>query len=278
MTLDSLQAELRAKRDKLIKRNRRYARLQRRWAEIAVTFLFIYVMLPFVAPTLMKLGATGPGNALYTLYSPLCHQFAFRSMFLYGEQTFYPREAAEYDNLQSFDERAAQSPTFIAIYEERRRNELRSLSADIANNYSFDPSELAVWDATMQLSARRFRGDDAMGYKVALCARDIAIYAAMVVGGIAFLFVRKRLRPVPLLLYALLGLGPIGLDGFSQLLGYAPFEFWPVRESPPELRVITGAIFGLMNVWLAFPYLERSFNESAAEMEATIAAILEEDD
>jgi uncharacterized membrane protein len=89
----------------------------------------------------------------------------------------------------------------------------------------------------------------------------------MAVAGVGFLFVRKRLRPVPIVLYVLLGLGPIGLDGFSQLLGYPPFEFWPPRETVPEFRVITGMLFGFMNVWLAFPHLERSFVESAQEAE-----------
>lgn len=262
-------------REKLIKRNRRYIKWQRRWAEIVVTFLFIYTALPIAAPILMKAGAKAPADALYTIYSPLCHQFAFRSIFLFGEQTFYPRAAADYSSLGTFDEWAADSEAFIDLYTERRRNEIRSAQGDeIADNYTFGgEAELAKWTNTMTLTARNFRGDETMGYKVAICARDIAIYGAMVIGGLLFFFVRKRLRPIPLYIYVILGLGPIGLDGFSQLLSYPPFEFWAVRESPPELRVITGFLFGLMNVWLAFPYIERSMQESSAEMETTIKQI-----
>ncbi len=54
----------------------------------------------------------------------------------------------------------------------------------------------------------------------------------------------------------------MGLDGFSQMFSYAPFEFWPVRETLPGYRLLTGALFGLMNVWLAFPYLESSMRET----------------
>ena len=118
---DALRKELEKRRAKLVRRNMRYARMMRRWAEILITFLLIYVTLPFVAPTLMKLGATGTGNVLYTIYSPLCHQFAFRSIFLYGEETFYPREVADFDAIDTnFEERAADSETFREIYIERR--------------------------------------------------------------------------------------------------------------------------------------------------------------
>ncbi|MFP4323081.1 MAG: DUF2085 domain-containing protein [Anaerolineales bacterium] len=272
---DDLNRQLRERRDKLVRRQKLYIRLQRRWAEILIAILFVYVALPFVAPTLMRVGATGPANALYTIYSPLCHQFAFRSMFLYGEQLFYPRAEVDQDTFVSFDQRAAQSEAFVETYTERRRNAITSEQGTAAAQmYEFGgPDELGQWSTTLQLAARSFRGDAQMGYKVALCARDIAIYGAMVIGGILFLFVRKRLRPVPLLLYAILGLGPIGLDGFSQLISYPPFELWPARESPPELRVLTGFMFGLMNVWLAFPYLEESMQRSANEMSATLDQI-----
>ena len=89
-----------------------------------------------------------------------------------------------------------------------------------------------------------------MGYKAALCERDIAIYGMMLWPGCCSR-VRHWLRPAPLWLPDL-GLMPLGLDRFSQLFSYPPFEFWPVRETLP--RVIPG-LFGLMNVWLAFPYL-----------------------
>jgi uncharacterized membrane protein len=279
MSHDALNEQLRQRRDKLLRRNLRQAWITRHWAELAILGLFIYVSLPFIAPTLLKVGATGPANALYTLYSPLCHQFAFRSMFIFGEQTFYPREAVGAQGLTSFDDRAASSSTFIDLYTSMRRNDIaRNQSQAVADNYQFGgEAELSEWNNTLMSAARRFRGDEQMGYKVALCARDIAIYGAMVVGGVGFLLARKRLRPAPIVLYALLGLGPIGLDGFSQLLSYPPFELWATRETLPEMRMLTGALFGLMNIWLAFPYIEQSMQESAQRIEDMVAAIRAEE-
>jgi uncharacterized membrane protein len=274
----SSNEKLKAQRERLIQRNERYAHWQRRWLPLLVLFLFIYTSLPIAAPALMKVGAKAPAGVIYTIYSPLCHQFAFRSMFLFGEQTFYPREQTS-GSSKSFDERAAESPTFVALYTEKRRNEIADqMGSEAAAAYEFrGAAELNEWDSTLQAAAKSFRGDAQMGYKVALCARDIAIYGAMTIGGILFAFVRRRIRPVPLLLYVILGLGPMGLDGFSQLLGYPPFELWPPRESPMEFRILTGAIFGFMNIWLTFPYLERSTQAKASLMQETITTIRESD-
>lgn len=217
----------------------------RNWLKIVLVIVGLYATLPFVAPTLMRLGATGPANILYTIYSPMCHQFAFRSIFLYGDQTFYPREIAG-TNLRSYEDYANNIDTIPMI------NDPAEFSPDL------------IW------AARGFRGNEQMGYKTALCARDVAIYLALFGGGLVYAVVRKRLRPVPILLYIFLGLGPIGLDGFSQLLSYPPFNLWEVRETEPFFRVTTGAIFGLMNAWLGYPYLDRSMQDTRRQIEAKL--------
>ncbi|PJF39972.1 MAG: DUF2085 domain-containing protein [Chloroflexi bacterium] len=209
------------------------------WLRIVLILVSIYVALPFVAPVLMKAGVTGPAKIIYTAYSPFCHQFAFRSFFLFGEQTAYPRGNTGTD-LRSFEEYARDLPEF----------------ADL--NYA-DPNS---FDRELIFSARGFIGNEQLGYKLTLCERDISIYTAILVGGLLYVRVRRRLRPAPIWLYVILGLGPIGLDGFSQLLGYPPFNFWPPRETLPIFRVVTGALFGLMNVWLAFPYLEEYMQDT----------------
>jgi uncharacterized membrane protein len=131
---------------------------------------------------------------------------------------------------------------------------------------------LRAWTAELQSSSRSFHGNDLMGYKTALCERDVAIYGTMLLAGLLFTRVRRWLRPAPIWLYLILGLAPMGLDGFSQLFSYPPFEFWPVRESIPAFRALTGALFGLMNVWLAFPYLEISMRETVEVASRKLAA------
>ncbi len=207
-----------------------------RWLAILNLAVLLYVGVPFAAPALMKLGAIRQAGWIYTAYSPLCHQLAFRSWFLFGEQATYPRELAGLPNT-TFGEATG-----------------------------LDESDL--------LAARRFVGNEELGYKVAFCERDIAIYASVFVAGVLFALVRHRLRPLPVYAWLLLGVLPIALDGGTQLLSGLPIPFlsFAPRESTPFLRTLTGALFGVMNVWLAYPYLQRSMAETKGLITAKLKA------
>ncbi len=243
-------------------------RLARNWVKLAAVIVGLYALLPVLTPVLMKAGLTGPGRVLYTLYSPFCHQFAFRSLFLFGEQPAYPR-AITGTSERSFEAYVVEDPQFLESYNYWYRT----------FNNGETPPPPSLDDLTLrftpwfQFASRDFIGNDQMGYKMSLCARDTAIYIALFIGTLIYLHpgVRKRLRPVPIWLYVFLGLGPIGIDGFSQLLGYRPFDLWPPRETLPIFRIVTGALFGFMNAWLALPYLEQSFRTTREQIEFKLA-------
>ena len=93
----------------------------------------------------------------------------------------------------------------------------------------------------------RYIGNPAIGYKVAVCQRDLATYAAMWLAGLAFIPLRQRLRPLSFKLFALLCL-PLAMDGFGQLFG-----LW---DSTPWRRVVTGALFGVACIWISYPHIE----------------------
>ena len=193
--------------------------LSRHWLAAFNGFVGVFLGLSFLAPVLMKIGATAPAHWIYTVYSATCHQLGFRSFFLFGEQLFYPR--AEF-----------QAVTGI------------------------DPND--IW------ASRAFIGNGLFGYKIALCERCVAIYGAILIAGLAFAFLRGRIKPLHWALWIALGIIPIGLDGGSQLLSYLPFFSFPARESTPLLRVITGVLFGLTSVWFAYPYMQESMDEELA--------------
>jgi uncharacterized membrane protein len=255
--------------------------IARRWLSILLVIIGAYVALPFAAPTLMALGLEAPARALYSVYTPMCHRFAFRSYFLFGEQAAYPLRAASTD-LTPFEDyvmqslipaqmgaNAAPQPPFnVRGLPEFTGLELRpDMSPAPGDNFE------AVNFARFQLAAGSFLGNPQMGYKVTLCERDISIWGAMFIGGLIYRIpvVRRRLRPVPIWLFFILGAGPIGIDGFSQLLGYPPFSLWPARETTPFFRTMTGAVFGLMMAWLAFPYLAEAFEDTQRSIEAKFA-------
>lgn len=257
---------LEKRRQRALRLNRWTLSLARNWVKIALVAVGIFAALPWVAPALMRAGLESPARVLYAMYSPFCHQFAFRSIFLFGEQPFYPRAVAG-TPLTSFEQETAG----MAEWETAVANQVgipgRSM---FASKDAFDPS---VWSPDLQFAAREFLGSEQMGYKTTLCARDVASYTMLFVGILIYSHpqVRRRLRPAPIYLYVLLGLAPIGIDGLSQLLGYAPFNLWQPRETEPIFRVVTGGLFGLMNAWLGLPYLEQSFRDTRRQIEIKLA-------
>jgi uncharacterized membrane protein len=130
-------------------------------------------------------------------------------------------------------------------------------------------------------AARAFIGNAQLGWKVAFCERDVAIYAAILLGGLVFAlpFIRERLRPLPWWAYVVFGVAPIAIDGFSQLFSQYPYNLLPVfnllpyRESTLLLRTLTGSLFGLANAWLAIPYLAASMGEMRLQLETKLAKV-----
>jgi uncharacterized membrane protein len=208
--------------------------------------MLLYFGLAVLAPVMMEAGATGPATVLYTIYKPLCHQFGFRSFFLFGEQAFYPLKEAGIPNVLTFDQVTG-----------------------------FKDLENPV--AVSRLQAREYTGSPTVGYKMALCERDMAIYSAIFVFGLIYAATKRRLKPLHWIFWILIGMLPIALDGFSQLFSQMNWPFLasilPYRESTPWLRVFTGALFGLATAWFAYPYMEESFSETRQFFIKKFAAI-----
>lgn len=192
-------------------------------------FITLYVMLPWLAPVFMRLGLYTPARWIYSAYGFTCHQLAFRSWFLFGEQPAYPRAAAGVPGLRTFGE-------VTGLNEED------------------------LW------AARRFVGTPELGYKVAICQRDVALWGAFWLFTLTYTLLYRwkgvRLRPLRWYWWLLFGVLPIGLDGFSQLFSQIPGSFLPYRESTPLLRTLTGALFGLTTAWFMFPMMLESMEET----------------
>lgn len=204
-----------------------------------------FVILPWLAPILMKIGWNGPANAIYFIYQFFCHQLPERSFFLFGQQPMYA---------------------------------LNQIGA--------------VWPVDDPNVLRQFIGDATFGWKVAYSDRMVSMYTAFWFASLAFGWVRHRLRPLPLWGYFLMIL-PMALDGTShfisdlagigqgfrdsnawlaQLTGYSlPASFYAgdaLGSFNSWMRLITGALFGIASVWLAFPYAEAAFFEVREELAA----------
>jgi uncharacterized membrane protein len=110
--------------------------------------------MAFLAPVLMKAGFTVPASWIYRVYGMMCHQLSFRSFFLFGEQFVYPRSTVEFSGLSY--------------------GQATGLAED------------DLW------GARSFVGDAQVGYKVALCERDVAIYLGFIIFGLLFAVILRN--------------------------------------------------------------------------------------
>jgi uncharacterized membrane protein len=230
--IDSPQYQERVRRGQMIDGGDRLTWwISRNYLWVINLILLLYVGLPFLAPVLMKTGLPQPARVIYLAYSPLCHELGFRSWFLFGEQPYYPRAAAGIEGVKTF--------------------------GDVTG---LNENDL--------LAARNYVGNETVGYKVALCQRDVALYLGILIFSIIFALTGRRIKPLPWWAWVLFGILPIGLDGFSQLisqLGIPGFAaILPYRESTPFLRTLTGFLFGFTTAWFGIPYIEESMRESRA--------------
>ena len=64
--------------------------LSQHWLACLNVLVGIWVGLPWAAPVLLHMGASGPANLIYLFYSPQCHQLPQRSYFLFGDRLMVP--------------------------------------------------------------------------------------------------------------------------------------------------------------------------------------------
>ncbi|MBN1874512.1 MAG: DUF2085 domain-containing protein [Anaerolineae bacterium] len=198
------------------------------WVAVFNTIVGLFVGGALLAPILMYFGATGAGQLLHDFYSPHCHQYPFRSWFLFGPQASY----------------RLTEPLSIV--------EMNKLSS--------------------------FVGNADVGYKTALCQRDIAIYSTMVFTGIAYGLLRRKytIPPLSIWAYIVFGILPMLIDGGSQWISYVIWTIAPELisrpfETYPLLRTLTGALFGFGCTALAYPYMNEYFEDMHQTLKQKLA-------
>ena len=171
---------------------------------------------------LMTSGHGSAGKLIYRGFHFLCHQYPWRSWYLKGEQPYYPLISSEGSGIKTIEE-ASGMPL-------------------------------------AEIHPRTFYGNPQMGYKMAVCQRDAAIYGTMALFSLCFFLGRNRIRRVDWKLWLIAGVLPMGVDGVWQMVSQL-IPGLPFRESTPFLRTLTGALFGFFTCWYLLPTLERSLRE-----------------
>ncbi len=99
---------------------------------------------------------------------------------------------------------------------------------------------------------RRFIGNSEVGYKVAICQRDVAIYGSIFLSGLIYALLRGRDVRISWKAAALLTV-PMAIDGITQMLGFRESSWW--------LRSATGALFGFGAVLFLYPFIQRGMDD-----------------
>lgn len=92
------------------------------------------------------------------------------------------------------------------------------------------------------------------GNQMPVCVRCTGIYFGFLIGTIIYPFIRGlKTREIPHRWILILALLPLGIDGFTQLIG--------LRESTNDLRIITGMFFGMLTAFFIMPAFLQIYDE-----------------
>jgi uncharacterized membrane protein len=229
----------------LIGFNRLVYAFGKQWFLIFFLLSAMYVGLPFAAPLFMRLGWTSAANLIYGVYSLLCHQLPQRSFFLFGEEWM--------------------------------------ISLDQIKE---------IWQNTNNpLLLRKFIGNPEWGFKVAWSDRMVSMYTSIPLVALFWRAFYKRIRPLSILGFVLFLL-PMALDGGTHFLsdfagigeGFRYRNEWLAVLTGNSLstdfyrgdswgsfnswmRLISGVLFAIGVVWMAFPYLQEAFEDLVRQIE-----------
>ena len=168
-----------------------------------------------ITPVLALHGPKDVAGTLYNAYVPTCHQWIYRSSCVFFDGSSHR----------------------IGACIERGKEGQAMIATDFTNADK-------RWDGAFQYSrdqiganrAERVQYGNEIGYKFPNDTRNIGIYIAMLLAGIALPYKWKK-PEVPRFAYFALGIAPLAIDATGQMLG-----FW---ESTNIIRFITGMIAGV---------------------------------
>ena len=157
----------------------------------------------------------------------------------------------------------------------------------------------AVWPTDNAIILRQFVGNAQMGWKMAWSDRMISVYGGVWLAGIVYALSRRRLH-ISLLVWVLIGVLPLGLDGVSHMvndvvagtsgLGFRDTNEWlqalTANAFPASFyagdqlgsfnswaRWITGILFSVTTVFALFPIINGSMHETSKDAERQMARL-----
>ncbi len=213
--------------------------LARYWILLFGLVYGIFVLLPFLAPALMRIGWQSPANAIYFVYSFLCHQLPERSYFLFG-----PKLMVSLPEIQ-----AAWQDTLNPLV-------LRKFIGNPQLGWKVAWSDRMV---SMYTSIWVF---GLLWWSLRRWIRSLPWW------GLVLLVLPLAIDGTTHLFSDLAGIGLGFRDSNTWLVvltqNHLPVSFYSGDawgSFNAWMRLLTGAIFGLGVVWFGFPYIDQAFSD-----------------
>lgn len=210
----------------------------------------VFVVLPFLAPVFMQIGAPDLGNGVYFIYQFFCHQLPERSFFLFGSQPMYPLSqiAAVTKSIDpmvlrqfiggpGWGWKVAYSDRMVSMYTGFWMASL------VFGAFRRRIHPLPIWGFLLFCLPMALDGsthllsDLQAGQNFGTGFRDVNVWLAQLTNS-----------ALPATFYAGDTLG-----SFNSIM-----------------RLLTGVIFGVGTVWFAFPYIDAMFYEMREKLEEKI--------
>lgn len=156
------------------------------------------------------------------------------------------------------------------------------------------------WPTTSPVILRQFVGNAELGWKMAWSDRMISTYGGIWIGAVLWAIFGKRVGRLSLVVWLLVGVLPLALDGFSHFLndivagtsgqgfrdtnewlivltgGIFPAEFYygnMLGSFNSWTRWITGLLFAITTVFAMFPIIGGAMHETQRDLEHQLSRI-----
>ncbi len=203
--------------------------LKKYLAEFIWLFLLFYLLTALSPAFFYKAGLDNVGKTIHSVFRIFCHQRVERSPFLFGEKGLI--------NYYSLDELQ-----FIGFIPDKNPHVPEALSETIF--------------------AYPYIGNEYLGYKTALCIRDLGIYFFMVIVGGIYLLYANITKKTPHLkwYFIILLMVPMAVDGIFQTFAEFIYISWVPQSYFDDIpkRIITGGLFGVGFAFFVFQNLKEN--------------------
>lgn len=225
--------------------NKALYQFSRHWLLAISPILIVFNGLPWLAPLFMEQGWERAGEAIYLIYSVLCHQMPQRSFFLFGSSPMIPLDTVQaiwQDTVDPLTLRQFIGNTAVGWKVAWSDRMVYMYTAPLLFGFAFWPlrrqlKPLSLWGLLLLLLPMAIDGTTHI--------------LSELFGGIGSGFRYTNAWLASLTNHAFPATFYAG-DGFGS------FNAW--------MRLLTGILFGLGVVWFAYPRLQATFAKTANQI------------